>query len=640
MVQSKPYKWLRPSELVGNKTFKSIFTVILFLILGHTFGSYYLDLWGRRQLVDGLYISQLSPNDKYASIDWDELVYFPRALAVAQGYSPLDPWVHHDDATAGWGLFPLVPPLIFGGITRLAGDLHIALYLAVIISTVLQGWILMLFFQTCPLQLGLWEALIASLWFIKFPWFAVRFLQFPSVSLPSDYTFRRFINGAPVDAFLTIEAGLFTYFPYLVFLVLFWRLMNDKGCAIFTGIFAGLLTYVYFYHQIFAFLLLSTAAIIALIAEGWNKCKPYLVALMSGLLCAIPHFVQLGLLRKHVDLFQYIQRLGFEDGRFSVQNLLQLWYLPGLLFIGAIYGIVRRPAGHKSLCLRALSIIVISYVIVLNLRVVLGFDMNSDHYWRQSLGLPATLWMIVATADLMKDLSNRNTLLKRGMPVAAGILGVVILTAAIKNTWRHRTWGLEHYEKRTVYLREHISDAQKDMVRRMQLLKRVLQPDEVLLVADPATAYHSVINLRARLFVPSGMSILSNREILERYFVAQYFSGSQEIKGPRDSGRLREPGTFVPAVGEHLFLFVNYTAKHAGPFGLDDEMTRMIQDVSVKDSERIYARRMWRVDLIFGHAVHRAVALERIRKYFRVLELRDAGGYWVVRVERKTEVQS
>ena len=629
------FSWANLSKLVETGACKSIFSVFLFLILGHTFGSHYLELWGRRQLVGGLLISALSSSDGYATIDWDELVYFPRALAVAQGHSPLDPWVDHEIPKMGWGPFPPFAPLVFGTLTRLVGDLHIALYLAVVASTVLQGWILTLFFQGPPLQLGFWGAFVASVWFIKFPWFAVRFFEFPSFTLANDYSLKAFIEGSPRDAFLDVEAGLFTYFPYLAFLLLFWLLVNESKHAVLTGILAGSLTYVYFYHQVFAFLLISAAAVMSFLEDGWNKCKPYLVALIFGLLFAIPHYVQLWQLSRNVDLFEYIQRLGYEDGRFSIQNLVYLWYLPGLLLVGAVYGIVRRPGPHKLLCLRVLGMIVVSYVIVLNLRVVLGFDMNSDHYWRQSLGLPATLWMIVATGDLLKDLVNRNTLLKSGMQVAMGVLGIAVVAIAIKKHWG--TWDPGYYENNALYLREYVSDTQKDMVGRMQLLKTVLHSGEVLLVSDPATAYHAVTNLQARLFVPSGMSVLSNREILERYFVAQYFSGSPDIRGPRDLGKPRIPGKFIHAAGEHLFLFVNYSAKEQGDYTLGDELVEMIRGASIEEAEKIYKRRIWRVDIILGHQSERGVALERIRKYFRVLEMHDENGYWILRVERKAD---
>lgn len=628
---SGTFSWANLSKLVETKACKSIFTVFLFLILGHTFGSHYLELWGRRQLVGGLLISALSSTDGYATIDWDELVYFPRALAVAEGHSPLDPWVDHENPKIGWGPFPPFPPLIFGTLIRLVGDLHIALYLAAVVSTVLQGCILIPFLQGSPLRVGFWGAFLASVWLIKFPWFAVRFVQFPNFTLASDYSLKDFIKGPPRDAFLDVEAGLFTYFPYLAFLLLFWLLVNESKHAVFTGIIAGSLTYVYFYHQVFAFLLISTAAIMSFLEDGWNECKPYLVALIFGLLFAIPHYLQLWQLSKNVDLFEYIQRLGFEDGRFNIQNLVYLWYLPGLLLVGALYGIVRRPGAHKLLCLRVLGMIVVSYVIVLNLRVVLGFDVNSDHYWRQSLGLPATLWMIVATGDLVKDLVNRNTALKWGMQVGMGVLGIAIVAIAIKGHWG--TWDPGDYEKGALRLREYISDAQKDMVGRMQLLKTVLHPGEILLVSDPATAYHAVVNLRARLFVPSGMSVLSNREITERYFVAQYFSGFNQIRGPRDSSKPREPDKFVHAAGEQLFLFVNYSPADKGDYGLSEEITQMIENTSIEEAEKIYARRLWRVDAVFGRTAQREVALERMRKYFRVLEVHNEDGYWVASVE-------
>ena len=299
----------RLEKAISSKTLRSVCLILIFLVFGHAFGTYYLRLWGLRQLVGGLYISSLSPTDTYATVDWDELVYFPRALAVARGHSPLDPWVYQENETFGWGPFPLVPPLIFGILTRLAGDLHIALYLAVIISTAFHGWVLTLFFRRNPFSLGFFEAVLASLWFIKFPWFGVRFYQFSSFMVPSDYTLKALAGSPPRDAFLDVEAGLFTYFPYVAFLILFWRLMLQGKNAISTGLLAGVLTYVYFYHQIFAFLLIITGAALSFLTHDWAKTKSYMVALTVGLTVAAPHYIQLWILRNQIDLFEYIRRL-------------------------------------------------------------------------------------------------------------------------------------------------------------------------------------------------------------------------------------------------------------------------------------------------------------------------------------------
>jgi hypothetical protein len=277
------------------------------------------------------------------------------------------------------------------------------------------------------------------------------------------------------------------------------------------------------------------------------------------------------------------------------------------------------------------GVMVISYVMVLTIRLFLGFDINSDHYWRQSLGLPATLWMIGVTADLAKDLADRVGVPYWTRGFAAGGIVTVMLVRALATHWG--SWDQKYYERKAESVRSHITWGQQNIVKRMKLLEDIVHPGEVLLVTDPVTAYHARVNLDVRLLVPSGMSVLSNREIMERYFVAQYFSGSSEIRGPRDSGNPREPDKFVQAAGEHLFLLVNYNRDDKGDYGLGEELAQMIANTSIEEAEKIYARRLWRVDAVFGRTAQREVALERMRKYFRVLEVHNEDGYWVASVE-------
>jgi hypothetical protein len=586
--------------------------VCVLLLLGHSLGLGYLELKAKRAEAHGMYVSALQSYEGYATIDWDDFVYYPRAIAVAEGWWPIDPWIDHEQRMPTWGIIPPLPATIFGLLLRGTGDIHTALYLASIVSTVLIGLMLAMLLEGDPFRLSPLAALLAAIVFVKMPWLAVKAQQLvPPWGLVRE-TINPFVLGRPLDALTTVEAGLFTYAFYTLFIVLFWRAVYRRQLSTFVaaGAAAGLLIYVYFYHYIFAFALLACWLVIALVRREWREARLAAHAVVTGLVCTIPHFVNILRTARYLDVPAYVSRLGVEPGRFVFGNLKYLAALAIPLAVGVVYARKATNPDRRAVALRLLEAMVLAYFGVLNLRLVLGFDVQSDHYWRQSLALPATLWVIVACTELARDRSRAPRL---------GLL-IVIVTGIVAS---NASWLMGRTHPETP------SAAQLEMAERMDLVIQLARPGDVVMVTDVATAYHASVNARVRPFVPFVHALVGERDILTRFFTAQYFTGIEPFRMPAR--------TNLPTVDETAAL----RSEQKYLLGTDepqpaDRLLDIRQAVS-SAFQRGDAPLQPRVDLILVPSAQQSLAHMRIVKHFDIVEEGSGGGYWAARVKPKVK---
>lgn len=591
------------------------------VLLGHSFGVGYLSRKAQRAETGGMYLSALSRSDRYATIEWDEFVYYPRAIAVAQGWRPLDPWVSHEHPALTWGVLPPFGAVVFGSLTTLTGDLQLALYLATVISTVLIGWLVAGFLMGPPLRLSPWPAALSAIVFVKMPWLGVKAQELLPFGDFIQSTVRPFVLGAPLDALIDVEAGLFTYVPYTLFIVLFWRAVYDRSVRAFvaTGLSAGLLVYVYFYHYIYAFALLAAWAVVAAVRRDRQGMRSGGIGLVVALVCTIPSFLNLSRLGRIVSVPEYVGRLGVEPAEFSAGHAIYLVSLTLPLLLAWLYARV-RPGVHVPAALMILLAMVMAYLGVLNMRLVLPFDVQSDHYWRLSFGLPATMWVVVVGSDLIRFAASRTSRGRRSVSIAAGVLIGLVCFGIIKNTtfWLSKRWHIESP-----------SASQMDMARRMTLLKSLARPGDVLMVTDIATAYHAMINAEVRPFVPFVQALVPESEILRRFFQAQYVTGSDRIRAPRglDGVPAEEP---FAATSEMKYLFGAFEAKPDA-----EALADMLAERTRLTAGRVDP--LPRVDLVLVPVSQEALARSRIVQQFDIIEERFSDGFWCVRVKRRMD---
>lgn len=587
----------------------------MLLLLGHSLGIGYLETKAKRAEAGGMYVAALQAQDEYATIEWDDFVYYPRAIAVARGWWPIDPWVYHDQPMPTWGILPPLPAVMFGLLLRAAGDIETALYIASVLSTLLIGLVLTLFLEGPPVRLSRPRALLAAIVFVKMPWLAAKVQQlFPLWRFMRE-TIIPFMRGQPLDAFTTVEAGLFTYVFYAVFIVLFWRAVyaHRPRAFVLAGAAAGLLIYVYFYHYIYAFALLAGWLLVAVVRRGWPEARLAAYALVAGLACTIPHFVNLFRTASYVDVPEYISRLGVEPGRFVFGNLRYLASLAIPLALGLVYAWKAEPSPKRSVALRILCAMVLAYVGVLNLRLVLGFDVQSDHYWRQSLALPATLWAIVVCVELGRGGPAAGVDARRSRRTATVALAAMIAVGIIV---ANLSWLMGRAHPASP------SPAQLEMAGLMTLVTSLSAPGDVVLATDVPTAYHATVNGSVRPFVPFVHALIGQTEIIRRYFIAQYLTGVESMRLPN---RTSLPNVESALRSEQKYLLGT------------DEVQSM--DAIVKTQQAVAAGFaegappvIPRVDVILVPLAQQLLARRRILEYFEIVQEQSALGYWAVKV--------
>ncbi|HKY22409.1 MAG TPA: hypothetical protein VJM31_14435 [Vicinamibacterales bacterium] len=608
-----------PRTRSPSRLWSQAVAVTTLLLVGHTLGIGYLESREDRARVGGAYIAALESHEAYATIEWDEFVYVPRAIAVAEGWWPIDPWIHHETSMPTWGIIPPLPAVLFGALIRALNDVHAALYVATLLTTVGLGVFVIGFLRSAPLNLSFASAILSAVVFVKMPWMGVKAQQMLSWETFVRETLNPFLVGRPLDGLTTIEAGLFTYLPYTVFIVAFWRAAYRRTLRAYliAGATAGVLVYVYYYHYIYAFALMSCWIVAAAAVRDWRDVRLGAHALGMGLACAIPHFANLLRLSSLIDLPAYVGRLGIEPGRFGFANLKYVAALAIPLLVGAAYVRVISERKVESLTLRMLGAMVLAYVGVLNLRVVLGFDVQSDHYWRQSLGLPATIWVIVALVTIL-----RGSVPCYRLQSVARVLKLTLALLVLFGVVTSNGLWLVAAGRPSVP-----SPAQLALEEQIRLVQRLASPGDVLLTTDVVLTYHAAVNARVRPFVPFVHALVGEQDILTRFFTAQYFTGLEPQRMP-----IR---TNLPTLDETAAL----RSEQKYLLGTDEpqpanHMSDIAQAVAAA-FQRGEIPVKSRLDLILVPMAQRLLAHKRIIEHFDIVEEQSGGGYWAARVKLK-----
>jgi hypothetical protein len=257
----------------------------------------------------------------------------------------------------------------------------------------------------------------------------------------------------------------------------------------------------------------------------------------------------------------------------------------------------------------------LAYVGVLNLRLVLGFDVQSDHYWRQSFALPATVWVIIVSAELARAAAAAGADARRSHRTASMALAAVIAAGIVVANVSWLT-GRAHPETP--------SAAQFEMVDRMALVTNLSSPGDVVLATDVPIAYHATVNGNVRPFVPFVHALVGQPEILRRYFIAQYLTGVEPMRLPGrtalptldETAALRSEQKYLIGTDEPQSLSAFVKMRHAVAAGFAGGTPPSIP----------------RVDVILAPTAQMPLARQRILLYFEIEQERSGAGYWAARV--------
>jgi len=526
----------RPAKL--PKWIVPLFIVAMTLCISSTFLNRY---WVSRDFGHRI-ISAQDSRDDFHNVVWDDLILIPRMNAVATGRFFSDPWNSYNPGVRGWGLGSLTAPLLGGALIHFFGNYFIAMSIWGLINFSLMIILIYNIFRARPFDFSQASSIVGTFLLLNQLWIGGRTFSSLNTKIPQN-----FLLGFH-HSLVKLDDGLFTYLPYILFLFAYWRFVAapSRKRAFFVGGAAGLLTYVYFFHYVFAFAMLAAHTILSLVSRRKQEALYLAGALGLGLIMAVPSVINTLVLVVNSGSPHFMQRFDYSPGRSPFQDYHWLLRLQIPLFVGVVYIALRKKKEVKGIMVRTWMVLIAAYVMALHTRVLLGSMQAVDHFWRLSLGIPASLWCILAVFDLARSRLRQFEIGRKAVCIAAAMLPILILT-------RTAVGVVHSLGSRDV--KSQLSAAQFQTLAELDCLEQVLKPGEGFLTVDPTLNYHAMVNLKGLPFMAIGVSSVSVDELSKRYLMSAYLTGRENSQYP-PFGNRKAPG-YTYETDLNLYLYVN-----------------------------------------------------------------------------------
>jgi hypothetical protein len=487
-------------------------------------------------------LSVIESPDDFHNVTWDDLVTIPAMNRLSNGSFFSDPWNSYNPDYKGWGLGSLMA--ILGGVfIHLFGDYFISMFMWGLINFSLMIILIYHIFRGPPFEFSEAASIVGTFLLLNLLWIGGQKInQLFDEALP-----RAIITGWHFSL-VELESGLFTYLPYILFLATYWRFVAAPSWrrAVFVGGTAGLLTYIYFFHYTFAFAMIAGHMALSFAFRQKREALYLAGALGVGLFLAVPAVINNFVFITNTASLLFVERIDYNPGRSPFQDYH--WFLRFQIpfIIGFAYFVLRKPSEIKSVMMRTWVVLAIAYIIVLHMRVLVGSMQAVDHFWRLSLGIPASLWCILAALDLARFRLRKFEHRRKMVYIAAVLLPILILARTTVDAGYFR-WSPDATSQ--------LSGRQLEILERLDCLEKILKPGEGFLTVDPALNYHTMVNLKGLPFMAMGISAISIDDLSERYLLSAYLTGRDKISYP-PFGNRKAP-EYTNAKDTHLYLYVN-----------------------------------------------------------------------------------
>jgi hypothetical protein len=589
---SKLPKWTLP-----------LFIVAMTLCISSTFLKRY---WVSEPIGHRLISVQESPDD-FRNVIWDELVLIPRMNALASGRLFSDPWNSYNPGQSAWGLESLTAPLIGGSLIHFFGNYFIAMSIWGMINFSLMIILIYNIFRSRPFEFSQASSILGTFLLLNQLWIGGRTFSSLNTKIP-----KNFLLGFH-HSLVMLDDGLFTYLPYILFLFAYWRFFAAPSWrrALFVGGAAGLLTYIYFFHYVFAFSMIAGHMGLLFVLRRKQEALYLAGALGLGLIMAVPSVINTLVLVVNSAPLHFMQRLNYSPGRSPFQDYHWLLRFQIPFFIGIVYMALRKDTEVKWTMVRTWVVLGVAYVMVLHVRVVAGSMQAVDHFWRLSLGIPASLWCILAVFDLVRSRPRQFEIGRKAVYIAAAILPILILART--------TAGVVH-SLRSQDVTSQLSAAQLQTLEELDCLEQVLKPGEGFLMVDPALNYHTMVNLKGVPFMAMGVSPVSVDELSKRYLLSASLTGQDNIQYP--PFRNREAPDYTLEKDLHLYLYVNLFFEPWSDFDLEERIRKIYQSWNPASIDwTAWTDALSTVKAVYVENEYFDLAMERLPKLFKIKKI-------------------
>ena len=353
------------------------------------------------------------------SEDYDvNMYYYPRA------------WSKYLGRSDGPANLALLNPVLLGFFGKISGSFGAGIVVANILFPALIFTAVYLLFSeiTKRKKLSVFWAVI----FIFSPLFAV---NFPPVSLVAAKSF--------LNSFLPLwDHGLYfsrweypqaTYFFYALSLYLIFRAVKLKGTLNISvaGVALGIIFYTYFYDWVYIFISLGVLFLLFLFNRKKDEAKIILSVALIALLVSGFYWINFWRLHSLPQFDDIISRMGVEISH--QLRLISVWksYLRIAVLVCLLWVFVKK---NRELAVYFVSALLLAYFAAVSIQVVLGFNPQPDHWYRE-LFLPTALALLLLVNAVAEKMRLDFIFPKKYLPVAAGIFLAVFFALQLRSQY-------------------------------------------------------------------------------------------------------------------------------------------------------------------------------------------------------------
>ena len=353
------------------------------------------------------------------SEDYDvNMYYYPRAWSAYLGNS---------DGPAN---LALLNPVLLGFFGKISDSFGTGIILANILFPSLIFMAVYLLFSeiTQRKKLSVFWAVI----FIFSPLFA---MNFPAVSLGAAKSF--------LNSFLPLwDHGLYfsrweysqaTYFFYALSLYLIFRAVKLKGIlnTSAAGVALCIIFYTYFYDWVYIFINLGVLFLLFLFNRKKDEAKIILYITLIALLVSGFYWLNLWRLHSLPQFDDIISRMGVEISH--QLRLISVWksYLRIAVLVCLLWVFVKK---NRELAVYFVSALLLAYFAAVNIQVVLGFNPQPDHWYRQ-LFLPTALAFLLLVNAVVGKMRFDSFFPKKYLLAGGGIFLAVFFALQLRSQY-------------------------------------------------------------------------------------------------------------------------------------------------------------------------------------------------------------
>lgn len=357
------------------------------------------------------------------------------------------------------------------------------------------------------------------------------FISFVSITFPNLFVFKTFFTAnfykefSLINLFFVFQRAFndglsrilvpafYLVFFFLFLLFLYESLSGKKKYIFLSGFSLGLLFYFYFYYWAFSLIAATFLLLFLFIAKNKKECLSVLQVLILAGIVSVPYWIRMFYLKSFPLYDEYFAQLGVEYSRSINWQSLRLYIAVALLSLICFY------FWYKDKKIKWLFLMAMLFTLpaVLNLQIISGFNIQSDHWGSRINAYILTFVFLNILYFLAANFLKRNKFLLRycNAAILAGLcffVGMAILA-----------------QINTASATFHYSLADKNIYSALLWLDKNSEKGEVVVSPDINLNNIILTVTHNNIYSSSGcMSLASQQEIQLRFLEANAAFGVNE----------------------------------------------------------------------------------------------------------------